>query len=277
MVVCGKCGAEGDGKFCGTCGSPMPTRRTLARGSGSPFASRVHGGIPAGSLINVGERDKFFGLRFGSCDVILEPGSHNVGEELEGGWFIHDDGLDLALDEDLGVMEDTKANKAKIVVRGTVRVRIDEPSDFVVWQSEDLDVVALSARVRAKVRELFESKVRDTLAGDRYLTSLQSSKMVDALKKDVLAAWTGDSERDTFAAIELPKIEVRVNTITDPPPPSVEEPPPQPTGFAPGATVQVVWTDGQKYPATVRATGCLVTFPDGQEHWIPTDRLEPQA
>jgi hypothetical protein len=281
MVVCAKCGAEGDGKFCGTCGSPLPTRRTLARGAGSPFACRVSGGIPAGSTVTVGERDTFYGLRFGACEVELEKGSHAIADELEGGWFIHSDGVEIAFEEDLGVMEDRKENKAKVVARGTIRVKIDEPRDFIVWQSEDLDVPALSQRVIKKVCQLIEAEIRDMLAGERYLTSLQSSKMVDSIKKDVLSAWTGDSERDTFAAIELPRVEVRVTTITDPPPPSLDQTitdakPPVPT-FEAGGRVDVVWSDGQRYPGTVRATGCLVKFDDGQEHWIPVENLaEPK-
>lgn len=257
----------------------MPQVRKLSRSEVSPFASRVAGAIPAGSTITVGANDNFYGLRFGSCELVLAKGAHTVDEELEGGWFIQTAGMDVPFEDDLGVMNDSKDNKGKILVRGTIRVRIDEPKDFAATHNEELNVEELGGRVHWKVRELLEEKLRDMLAGERYLTSLQSSKMIDLIKKDVLVAWTSDGERDSFAAIELPKVEVRVTTITDAPPPPEPEapapPPPAPAGpeSPAGARVHVVWADGSRYPGTVRATGALVTFDDGQEHWIPTENL----
>lgn len=49
-------------------------------------------------------------------------------------------------------------------------------------------------------------------------------------------------------------------------------------GYVPGARVQVTWSNGQRYPATVSqvtGTQCLVVFPDGQQHWVEMHYLSP--
>jgi hypothetical protein len=263
----------------------MPQKREIARPAGSAFVTRVPGPIPAGSVVSIDQGDVFYGLRFGSCEVVHDKkGKHTVAEDLDGGWYILRDGVDTVFEEDLGVMADTKGTKGRITVKGTLRMKIDEPRDFAASQNHDIDLVAVSERTRAKVRQLIDDKIIDVLAGDRYLTSLQSSKIVDGLKKDVLAAWTGDGDRDTFIAIEIPKLEIRSATIEEPPPPSAEwtipekDPvPPPPPSFVAGDPVDVRWADGNKYPATVRAMGCLVQFPDGQEHWIPIESITPRS
>ena len=51
-----------------------------------------------------------------------------------------------------------------------------------------------------------------------------------------------------------------------------------PFGYAPGSRVQVTWSNGQRYPATVSqvsGTQCLVVFPDGQQHWVEMQYLSP--
>jgi hypothetical protein len=51
-----------------------------------------------------------------------------------------------------------------------------------------------------------------------------------------------------------------------------------PAGYVPGARVQVTWSNGQRYPATVSqvaGTQCLVVFPDGQQHWVESHFLSP--
>lgn len=51
-----------------------------------------------------------------------------------------------------------------------------------------------------------------------------------------------------------------------------------PWGFAPGARVQVSWSDGRKYPGTVQQVSGsqhLVVFPDGQHHWVDLPYLSP--
>jgi len=288
MAVCTACGAEGNGKFCGTCGAKMPDKpqpRELSRPKFGPFAVRIEGAIPPGSKVTVSPNETFYGVLFGSVHTTFEKGTHTTEDELEGGWFISKDGVDLTFDDDLGVLEDNKGQKGKVTVTGTIRARIDEPNDFVSNHgTEDLDITALSQRIRAKVRELLDSEIRNQLAKDRYLTSLQSSKMLDGIKKDVLSAWVADVERDVFVAIELPKVVVRTMTMSEAPPPMPAEPakePPPPAAspaaptFEEGARVDVVWSDGQRYPATVRTAGCLVRFEDGQEHWIPLVSLAP--
>jgi hypothetical protein len=48
--------------------------------------------------------------------------------------------------------------------------------------------------------------------------------------------------------------------------------------YAPGARVQVTWSNGQRYPATVSQVSgpsCLVVFPDGQQHWVEMQYLAP--
>lgn len=49
-------------------------------------------------------------------------------------------------------------------------------------------------------------------------------------------------------------------------------------GYPPGARVNVTWSNGQRYPATVSqvsGTQCLVIFPDGQQHWVEMQYLTP--
>jgi hypothetical protein len=99
-------------------------------------------------------------------------------------------------------------------------------------------------------------------------------------------------------------------SVAHPPPPATVQPyshgqaPPQPTpgqwgvpqppappapppaihgggygfGYAPGARVNVTWSNGQRYPATVSQVSgaqCLVVFPDGQQHWVEMQYLSP--
>jgi hypothetical protein len=48
--------------------------------------------------------------------------------------------------------------------------------------------------------------------------------------------------------------------------------------YAPGMRVQVTWSNGQRYPATVSQLSgaqCLVVFPDGQQHWVETQYISP--
>jgi len=74
-----------------------------------------------------------------------------------------------------------------------------------------------------------------------------------------------------------------------PPTPAPQYPAPQwgqapagfsgyPPGYAPGARVQVKWSNGQRYPATVSQVNgqqYLVRFPDGQQHWVDVQYLLP--
>jgi hypothetical protein len=49
-------------------------------------------------------------------------------------------------------------------------------------------------------------------------------------------------------------------------------------GYAPGARVNVTWSNGQRYPATVSQVSgsqVLVIFPDGQQHWVEMQYLTP--
>jgi len=49
-------------------------------------------------------------------------------------------------------------------------------------------------------------------------------------------------------------------------------------GYPPGTRVQVTWSNGQRYPATVQqisGTQCLVLFPDGQQHWVEMQYVAP--
>jgi hypothetical protein len=46
----------------------------------------------------------------------------------------------------------------------------------------------------------------------------------------------------------------------------------------PGTKVHVVWSDGNKYPGTVKQSSteqCLVVFPDGQEKWVELRLVTP--
>jgi hypothetical protein len=72
--------------------------------------------------------------------------------------------------------------------------------------------------------------------------------------------------------------QAKVHVIATPwnvPPPSGPGPfeqqaPPQ-RGFGPGALVLVHWSDGNRYPGTVlqvAGTQLLVSFPNGQQHWV---------
>jgi hypothetical protein len=289
MPVCTSCGAEGQGRFCGSCGGRMPEApqlRELSHDKNAPFVARVGGAIPPGSKITVENGGTFYGMQYGGCELTLDKGVHTTEGELEDGWFIRSAGTDIPFQDDLGVMSDTHDQRGKVNIKGIVRAKIDEPKDFVSAQgSNDFDVEAMSVRVRTKVRELIDAEIRDLLAKDRYLTSVQSSKAIDTIKKALLSTWAGDAERDAFIAIEVPKLEVRCITITDAPPPPEPEPavsappaPQSPAPFVPGARVHVIWSDGTRYPAIVRAAGCLVRFDDGQEHWIAADSLaEPSS
>jgi hypothetical protein len=60
--------------------------------------------------------------------------------------------------------------------------------------------------------------------------------------------------------------------------PQAAAPYPYSFGYAPGSRVQVTWSNGQRYPATVSqvsGTQCLVVFPDGQQHWVEMQYLSP--
>lgn len=49
-------------------------------------------------------------------------------------------------------------------------------------------------------------------------------------------------------------------------------------GYVPGANVQVTWSNGVRYPATVQQVNgnmCLVAFPDGQQHWVDLQYVSP--
>jgi len=51
-----------------------------------------------------------------------------------------------------------------------------------------------------------------------------------------------------------------------------------PFGYSPGSRVQVTWSNGQRYPATVSQVSgsqCLVVFPDGQQHWVEMMYISP--
>lgn len=49
-------------------------------------------------------------------------------------------------------------------------------------------------------------------------------------------------------------------------------------GVGPGARVMVLWTDGQRYPATVvqnQGGHFLCTMPNGQQQWVPAQNVSP--
>lgn len=98
----------------------------------------------------------------------------------------------------------------------------------------------------------------------------------------------------TPAPVPVPPSLVQPPAPVPPPPPHAHAPvqpqppawgwsapaPPSPYGFgyAPGARVNVTWSNGQRYPATVHqvsGTQCLVVFPDGQQHWVEMQYLTP--
>lgn len=71
-----------------------------------------------------------------------------------------------------------------------------------------------------------------------------------------------------------PGVHVIATPWNVPPPsgpgPFVQQAPP-PRGFGPGALVLVHWSDGNRYPGTVlqiAGTQLLVSFPNGQQHWV---------
>jgi hypothetical protein len=48
--------------------------------------------------------------------------------------------------------------------------------------------------------------------------------------------------------------------------------------FAPGSSVLVQWSDGNRYPGTVRnieGGRTLIAFPNGREEWVPSEYLSP--
>lgn len=50
------------------------------------------------------------------------------------------------------------------------------------------------------------------------------------------------------------------------------------TSYQPGSRVLVTWSNGQRYPATVKhvsGSQCHVVFPDGQQHWVEAVYLSP--
>lgn len=291
---------------------PMPKPVPVAvfevrRPKGSPFAVRFGAPIPEGAKLYVEGSDAFFGLRFGACTASFEKGAHEIGEELEDGWFVAKNGFEFPVDEALGVLEDNHGNKAKLEIKAVIRLKIDEPADFAAAMGVEgaIDVEQMQAKVRAKVRELIDGEVRDLLAKDRYFTSLRSKKATDEIGREIKVKWSGDPDCDPFTAIELLKLDlpsepVKDESVPEPhfdPPPAgpesmpgtpmekalakaaaaaPEPPPPAPAGpLAPkdGARVEIDWGNGQWYPATVRTAGALVRFDDGQEHWIPLERL----
>jgi len=80
------------------------------------------------------------------------------------------------------------------------------------------------------------------------------------------------------SVMEKPQPPSQVHVIATPwnvPPPSGPGPfvqqAPVPHGFGPGALVLVHWADGNRYPGTVlqvAGTQLLVSFPNGQQHWV---------
>lgn len=49
-------------------------------------------------------------------------------------------------------------------------------------------------------------------------------------------------------------------------------------GWTAGAAVQVKWSDGKRYPATVSQVlgpRALIAFPNGYMHWVEVTALEP--
>lgn len=49
-------------------------------------------------------------------------------------------------------------------------------------------------------------------------------------------------------------------------------------GYVPGARVQVTWSNGHRYPATIQQVAggqVLVVFPDGQQHWVALQYVSP--
>jgi hypothetical protein len=73
---------------------------------------------------------------------------------------------------------------------------------------------------------------------------------------------------------EPPKVHVIATPWNVPPPsgpgPFVQQAP-APSGFGPGALVLVHWSDGNRYPGTVLQVAggrVLVSFPNGQQHWV---------
>lgn len=80
-----------------------------------------------------------------------------------------------------------------------------------------------------------------------------------------------------------PSVHVIATPWNVPPPsgpgPFVQQPPPS-RGFGPGALVLVHWSDGNRYPGTVlqvAGTQVLVSFPNGQQHWVDTKYVSSGA
>jgi hypothetical protein len=80
------------------------------------------------------------------------------------------------------------------------------------------------------------------------------------------------------SVMNKPQESSKVHVIATPwnvPPPSgpgpfVQQAPPA-HGYGPGALVLVHWSDGNRYPGTVlqvAGTRLLVSFPNGQQHWV---------
>jgi hypothetical protein len=61
-------------------------------------------------------------------------------------------------------------------------------------------------------------------------------------------------------------------------PPQQQQPYQYGFGYSPGSRVNVTWSNGHRYPATVQqvsGTQCLVMFPDGQQHWVEMQYVAP--
>ncbi len=275
MTTCARCGADAPGAFCGACGARIePVRPTLRRPRPSPFVTRVDGPMPEGSSVIVDAGDRFLGLRFGACSIVLDEGAHALAEELDEGWYVLGSGVELAFDEALGELEDNRGARARVSIKGAARLHVDEPRDCVVSLSEQgrpLDVPALGARVRIKLKDLVEGEIRDLLAQDRYFSALQSRKAVDAIRDEVRLAWTADPVREPWLALELSTLQIAVVPIEE----VVEAEEPRAELVPEGTRVDVAWADGGRYAGVIRAAAYLVAFDDGQQHWVPVETVTP--
>lgn len=286
MSKCQRCGALLEGAFCGECGTPAPPVESarpskITRPAGTAFVYWHRAIIAQGSSVAVQPDDIFLGIRFGTAGLTLEEGRHTLEDELESGFFVRRDGVELLVSQSLGELRDNHDNRAKVSISAKTRLLVDEPGDFVthVISSGDLDLDAMIRRVKTKVGDLVDHGIRDVLAKDRYFTSLASTKITGQIREEVRAMYAADGDRDPSTAITLGDLRIQCEIIAEPEPMSeatdvMEALPSAPTGFANGARVLVVGDAGQRHPAVVTTTGCLVTYEGGHQQWVPLTHLE---
>lgn len=230
--------------------------------------------VEAGAAVVVHEGEVFLGVADGQALPPLGVGRHRLAASIERGFFVRRAPTQLRMGGGLGVLDDATGARGEVRVTAIASISVADVAAFgaalaALTEEERADV---ASAIRSRVLAAVGARIREALSAG----ALQLASLVDA--PSVIAEHGVDTRELPGTLVDFDELELiaalaPVSSAPVEPPTVARAPTPD---FAAGTNVLVAWPDGNRYPGVVQQVEqgqAYVVFPNGQQGWLPFDRL----